>query len=224
MKPSLLNSILALIIFFILIAKSSATGSSTLGPTKNRNNSIGTPNALARKVCPKTSRNFSTLEYPIKVRRNVVTDALIQEACLKTRNPNFCQQIMKPFKGKRFYTNSFESVMMMAFNQVVETWSTFGNLEHDLKDDKKFDLKLRYSRCWEKYSQAVDQLTTARKFMSVGNTNCVSSFTSLAVFEVKSCDKEFTGPMRRYLPRSVAKDSTRIKDLCNIIMVLCAYK
>ncbi|KAL7121893.1 hypothetical protein ACP275_01G012100 [Erythranthe tilingii] len=221
MKPSLLNSILALIIFFILIAKSSATGSSTLGPTKNRNNSIGTPNALARKVCPKTSRNFSTLEYPIKVRGNVVTDALIQEACLETRNPNFCQQIMKPFKGKRFYTDSFESVMMMAYNHVIETWSTFSNLEHGLKDDKS-DLKPRYFRCWQKYSRAVDELTTARKFMSVGNTNCVKAFTSLAVFEVKSCDKEFTGPMRRYLPRNVAKDSTRIKDLCGIIMVLCA--
>ncbi|KAK6161978.1 hypothetical protein DH2020_001819 [Rehmannia glutinosa] len=147
----------------------------------------------------------------------IVTDALIHKICPQTKNPPFCMYIMNQFKGKPLLPTPFAGVMGMAQNQAKTTKEKILGLHNGIKDDKS-ELKLRYHKCLEKYTNAMNQLNEANRFMNSANIRSVKHYTSLAMSGVQSCDKEFA---KSHEPSNLSKDNRKFQDLCSVTLAIC---
>ncbi|KAL0394183.1 UNVERIFIED_CONTAM: Pectinesterase inhibitor [Sesamum latifolium] len=143
----------------------------------------------------------------------IITDALIHDLCPQSRNPDFCQYILSPFKGQPLFPKLLATLVGTTVIQAKTTTTKIWRLQTAIKDDRS-ELKLRYFKCWTRHKMATLQLIEANRFMRAGQTRSVRNHTSLAMTEIQSCNQELAKLKRE--PSNIAKDirKTRNPSIC----------
>lgn len=160
--------------------------------------------------------NLDTVKVPAVV---IVTDKLIQQICSQTGDPYHCHFLLNQFQGKFLFPKPVANVMEQLKVHSKATSKKIFALYDGIKDPHRSDLKDRYRKCMNYYSNAMSNLVKASKFMVSGKIRFTKHYTTLALDEVRSCDEELAA--YRYEPSGLAKDDKKFNDLGGIVLVIC---
>ncbi|KAL0311863.1 UNVERIFIED_CONTAM: hypothetical protein Sradi_5585600 [Sesamum radiatum] len=166
-----------------------------------------------------TSSTNSSTSAQIK---GTVTDELIRGICIRTRNPSLCLNNLKSLRGKSLLPNpvaalgrnSMYMVLSRANRTVALTWAHYrGTTIH------KPEVRMKYYKCFLKYTDIMKQLRQANKYMLAGLPESVKDYVLVSVNQVNCCNQELLRPPRER--SDVLEANIELKDLCSIILAIC---
>lgn len=196
MKPSVFNS--SFMFFLVLLTK-------FLPITSSKNESITMLNITMTKAAPLLV---------------IVTDEVILKICYQTTvDRENCRYTMDRFKGKPLFPKALESVMADAQKHAKRTAKKIWRLYDSVKDDKS-ELKKNYYKRLKKYTNAMNLMNKAKKFMRLAKPSSVKMYTSLVLAQVRSCDRKMARQV--YGSSDLSKDSKKFIDLISMIDAICS--
>lgn len=165
-----------------------------------------------------SSINSSTLEQT----NATVTDVLIRGICNQTRNPSLCLNKLNPLKGKSLApnpvaalgSNTMNMIQSRANRTVALTWAHYrGTTVY------KPELRAKYYKCFLKYTDVMNQLREANRYMLGGTPKFVKKYMLIALDRVNSCDLELIKPPRDQ--SAILEANGKFRDLSSIILSIC---
>ncbi|KAI3468112.1 hypothetical protein Pfo_024775 [Paulownia fortunei] len=111
-------------------------------------------------------------------------------------------------------SNSMNMAQSRANRTVALTWAHYrGITVHEP------EVRIKYYKCFLKYTDVMNQLREANRYMLAGAPRFVKNYILVAVDRVNSCDGELMKPPREH--SAILEANGKFKDLCSIILAIC---